>query len=88
MNGTDTHEAMERVVAFVNTHDAEAQTDALASPDVFAAWLQEQGLLTEGESVRAADVDAAVRLRKALRAALLAHDEPEPAAKDDAALPT
>lgn len=88
MHETDTQTAMERLIAFVNSRDVEAQTDALGTRADFAAWLQEQGLLAQGESVSEADVDAALRLREALRTALLAHHDPAPAADGDAALAT
>lgn len=88
MNVVDTQDAMQRLIAFVNTRDVEAQTDALVTRADLATWLQEHGLLAGDESVSAADVDAALRLREALRTALLAHDEPVPAADGDAALAT
>lgn len=88
MTELDIPEAMRRVIAFVNTIDVEARTDAIATPDDLAAWSQEQGLLAAGETVSAEDVRAARDLREALRAALVAHDEHDATAADGAALAT
>lgn len=88
MTDTAPPEPIRRVIAFVNTFDVEARTDAIATSADLAAWLQEHELLAEGETITATDVAAAVRLREALRSALLAHDDHGHAARQDAALAT
>lgn len=64
-------ESLELVRAFVNTYDAEHDTDELASPAELTAWLSGRGL--GAARAVAADVGRAVRLREALRAHLLAN---------------
>lgn len=66
---TDIHapdDGLERVRAFLNTLDAEAGTDALATPASARAWLAENGLptparITERDRVRAVELRAALR---------------------------
>jgi predicted RNA-binding Zn ribbon-like protein len=76
---------LERVQAFVNTADLEAETEQLTSPSALVSWLTGHGL-TEGRSVRAraADLESAIRLREALRSILLAHVDGEPVPADAA----
>jgi predicted RNA-binding Zn ribbon-like protein len=68
---------------FVNTHDFEEGTEALAGPDDLATWLRHNDLLEPGEPVTAADLARALGLREAVRELLTAnHDArsgPEPA---------
>jgi predicted RNA-binding Zn ribbon-like protein len=73
---------LELVRAFVNTWDAEDDTEALSAPADLAAWLIEHDLLDAGARATAADHRNAVALREALRALLLANAglDPEPAA--------
>jgi predicted RNA-binding Zn ribbon-like protein len=65
---------LELVRRFVNTLDIEAGTDALADPAAVGAWLSDQGLWTGGR-VSAAEAHLVVRLREALRAAMLANHD-------------
>jgi predicted RNA-binding Zn ribbon-like protein len=73
---------LELVRAFVNTWDAEDDTEALGSPAELATWLAEHELLGAGARATAADHRHAVELREALRALLLANGgmQPDPAA--------
>jgi predicted RNA-binding Zn ribbon-like protein len=64
---------LERVRAFVNTWDAEDDSDAISSPDALRAWLAEQGWLEVDAKVTAADQRRAAGVREALRATLRAH---------------
>jgi predicted RNA-binding Zn ribbon-like protein len=64
---------LELVRRFVNTWDVEQGTDSLDGPDGLAAALA--GLLEPGTTVRARDVHEAVKLREALREALLANHD-------------
>ncbi len=68
--------ALEPVRDFLNTVDVEAGTDALASPDMLAAWLAERG--TPASRATRAELELAHRLREALRELALAHDEGRP----------
>lgn len=58
------------VQAFVNTHDLEAKTDRLASPQALADWLTLHGLMAAGTRLEAADVARTARLREGLRSML------------------
>lgn len=64
---------LERVRAFVNTWDAEDDSDVISTPAALAAWLAEQGLLEEGSRVTAAEHERAIGVREALRTTLRAH---------------
>lgn len=60
------------LLAFVNTHDLEQHTDAIATPEALRAWLDEHDL---GDGpVDPADVEQAAALREAIRALLLANN--------------
>jgi predicted RNA-binding Zn ribbon-like protein len=61
---------LELVRLFVNTADLEDGTDALATPDALAGWLEQHGL-ARGASATEADVAAARELREAIRGLLL-----------------
>ena len=63
--------------AFVNTWDAEDDTEALGSVDELTAWLGEHDLLDAGARTTAADHRRVVALREALRALLLANNDGE-----------
>lgn len=69
----ETVSAVERVLAFVNTRDVDAGTDALDSPAAVKSWFEQQDLLGPGSTVRSPDMAQAIELREALRRALLAH---------------
>ncbi len=66
---------LETVRAFVNTRDAEDDSERLPGPEELVAWLAEHDLLGGERDVRAtqADVRRAIELREALRAHLFAH---------------
>ncbi len=64
---------LELVRRFVNTWDVEQGTDSLDGPDGLGGCLGD--LLEPGTTVRAGDVRNAVRLREALREALLANHD-------------
>lgn len=67
--------ALDRVIDFVNTLDPDEDTDALATAEGAQAWLVERGLLDERElSLSEPDREAAVALREALRALMLANN--------------
>jgi predicted RNA-binding Zn ribbon-like protein len=69
---------LELVRRFVNTLDIEKATDELAGPAEVAAWLAGNGLLDAEAKVSRPAARNVVRLREALRAALLAnHDRDE-----------
>lgn len=61
---------------FVNTYDVEADTDEFGAPSDLGAWLAERDLVTAGTRTQDTDLAAAVTLREALRAAMLAHHSP------------
>jgi predicted RNA-binding Zn ribbon-like protein len=65
---------LDLVVDFVNTLDVEQGNDALSSPDALGAWLAEHGLGDALRELGSEDLAGAVRLREALRAAMLAHN--------------
>jgi predicted RNA-binding Zn ribbon-like protein len=73
---------LDLVIDFVNTRDVEENTEGLASPGDLEQWLAAHGLLRPGAAARAQDLAAALSLREALRAAMLANNggEPDPAA--------
>ena len=64
---------LERVRRFVNTWDAEDQSDAIPTPAALSAWLKEHGLLSGRPRVDAADVRRAHEVRDALIATLRSH---------------
>jgi predicted RNA-binding Zn ribbon-like protein len=64
---------LERVRAFVNTWDAEDQSDAVATPAALGEWLAAQELLSGTPTVAAAEHRRALGVREALRATLRAH---------------
>jgi predicted RNA-binding Zn ribbon-like protein len=73
---------LELVRRFVNTWDAELETDAFSSPAGLSTWLAEAGL-TRGAGVSEADLAEAIEAREALRLLLLANnrgESPSPAA--------
>ncbi len=61
---------LEHVRAFVNTRNIENGTDELSSPETLDTWLADHGLRVRGRITRH-DLDAARRLREAVRALLL-----------------
>jgi predicted RNA-binding Zn ribbon-like protein len=74
---------LELLQAFVNTRHVENGTDAIATPPALTDWLGTLHLLGPTVAADQEDVDHALALREALRAALLAnHDQlpPPPAA--------
>lgn len=65
------------LVEFVNTHDLEEETDAIASPELLQGWIEEQ----TGEhlpEVEVEDLRRVQRLREALRALMRANNGGEP----------
>jgi predicted RNA-binding Zn ribbon-like protein len=62
------------VQAFVNTRDIEGGEDALGTPEALATWLRKVGLAKRGIRADAVELAAAVELREALRALLLANN--------------
>ncbi len=66
---------LDLVIDFVNTRELDEHTDALATPAELRAWLAEKGLLDgRAGAVSDADVAAAIDLREALRALMLANN--------------
>jgi predicted RNA-binding Zn ribbon-like protein len=64
---------LELVRAFVNTWNADRDTDAVPGPAELRDWLVEHDLLDAGARVTAADHREAIEVREALRAVLLAN---------------
>jgi len=64
---------LEQVRAFINTWDADDDTEHLASPARLREWLVEQRLDAPSDPVTAADHRHALEVREALRAVLLAN---------------
>jgi predicted RNA-binding Zn ribbon-like protein len=62
---------LELVRAFVNTWDADADTEAVPGPAELGDWLVEHELLDAGAGVTAADHRQAIEVREALRALML-----------------
>ncbi|WP_162606363.1 CGNR zinc finger domain-containing protein [Jiangella asiatica] len=79
---------LETVRSFVNTRDIEAATDALSTPIDLVRWLGDAGLSAGGEAGASdaeagpADLDRAVGVREALRAALGANHDGGPVPDD------
>ena len=69
---------IELVQAFVNSLDEEDGTDELDSPAALGTWLVAAGLVEKGTPASGRDLQLALRLRSALRAELLAHDDRAP----------
>ena len=66
---------LDLVIDFVNTLDAEEETDVLATPEGLGRWLTEKGLLASAApSVTQPERRRAVELREALRDLLLEHN--------------
>lgn len=61
---------LETLRIFVNTFELETGSDELSSPRALCDWLEGHGL-SPGAPARSADLDAARRLREALRGLLL-----------------
>jgi len=71
--------SLDLVIDFVNTADLEEHTDALRTPEALGSWLENRGLLsTRDLPVSERNRAAAVRLREALRALMLANNGAEP----------
>jgi predicted RNA-binding Zn ribbon-like protein len=73
---------LELVRSFVNTWDAEDDSETFTSPAALHGWLVEHELLDADAPADAADLEHAIALREALRALLRHHhgDELDPAA--------
>jgi predicted RNA-binding Zn ribbon-like protein len=71
---------LDRVIDYVNTLDLESGEDALQTPKALGAWLAERGLLPKPVRVTAGEHGDAIRLREALREAMLANNEGAPSA--------
>ena len=69
---------LDLVIDFVNTFDPDTGVDELRTPQSLAAWLRDRNLLDSATSVRAAQLDQAIRLREALRTVMLSHNGLEP----------
>jgi predicted RNA-binding Zn ribbon-like protein len=65
---------LELVLDFVNTRDVEAETDELASTAGLSGWLVARGLLDTPAPAGEQQLERALRLRDALRAAMLANN--------------
>ena len=65
---------LEHVRAFVNTIDVEEGAEELTGPEELAAWLVQHGLARSGLVATTDDLEHALGLREALRAALLGHN--------------
>jgi predicted RNA-binding Zn ribbon-like protein len=65
---------LDLVIDFVNTLDLETGVDALDTPAALKAWLAQRVHRDAGRSPSAEDLAAAVRLREALREAMLANN--------------
>lgn len=65
---------LDLVIDFVNTLDTDLGGEQLSDPAALAAWLSRHGLTGPACAVSNSDLDAAIRLREALRTAILAHN--------------
>jgi predicted RNA-binding Zn ribbon-like protein len=65
---------LDLVIDYVNTLDVEEGKEALRTPQDLAAWLSQRGLLATGASLERDDFGAALELREALRALMLANN--------------
>src|SRR5688500_11373340 len=73
---------LEVVRRFVNSWDAELESESLSSPEALCAWLEDAGLAA-GASADETDLARALEAREALRDLLIANntgDAPPPAA--------
>lgn len=75
---------LEQVRAFVNTSDIEKGSEELGSAEALADWLRARGLVATQVRATNLDLENALRLREALRAILLAHNEGGPVPPDAA----
>jgi len=64
---------LELVRSFINTWDAEDDTEELGDPGALREWLAERDLLDRGARITAADHRRALEVREALRALLMAN---------------
>jgi predicted RNA-binding Zn ribbon-like protein len=62
------------VLEFVNTLDIDSGEDRLSTPGELAEWLAGHGLLDSSRELEGGEVSDALRLREALRAAMLANN--------------
>lgn len=77
---------LDLVIDFVNTVDPDVPSDSLETVEGLADWLTERRLLEAGETpLTHSDRQAAVALREALRAVMLANngEPPDPAAAQE-----
>ena len=65
---------LDLVIDFVNTFDADLGGEQLGDPAALAAWLSVHGLAAPDCAVGPEDLEAAIRLREALRTVMLAHN--------------
>jgi predicted RNA-binding Zn ribbon-like protein len=79
-------DALRLVQSFVNSRDIEAGSDDWSDPAALGAWLAARRLVEPPVEADARDLDAAVRLREALRALLLENAGHGPAGGAEAAL--
>jgi len=77
---------LDLVIDFVNTLDMERGEDSLTTPGALAQWLSGRDLLAAGAAVSKAEHGAALGLREALRALMLANNGGDPATGAWAAL--
>lgn len=76
---TTTPREIDLVRSFVNTIDYEDGTEHLGSPAALHRWMLDQQRISAATRATHADLDLALRLRRALRAELTAHhDDPDP----------
>ena len=68
---TDLHTQLDLVRDYVNTFDLETGIDSIDSPEEFAAWLSEQGLVDDLVEPSEAEVTDARAVREAIRELLL-----------------
>jgi predicted RNA-binding Zn ribbon-like protein len=73
---------LDAVIDYVNTCDLEDGEEELRTPAELASWLASRGLLAPGSDASAKDLAAAIELREALRALMLANNgaPPDPGA--------
>ncbi|PRY02622.1 CGNR zinc finger domain-containing protein [Allonocardiopsis opalescens] len=67
--------AAELLRDFANTYDVEQAEESLRAPSDLVEWLAYQGLAPEAAQAGTAALDAALRLRAGLRAALAGHHD-------------
>ncbi len=65
---------LDLVIDFVNTLDVDAGSEQLSDPAALVTWLSQHGLTDPAGTASDRDLEAAIRLREALRRTMIAHN--------------